>query len=91
MLFVDNSENIALTHDEVLCAVELKLCTRILAIEDFVTLFKDHLLILSAVTGGNHLAVLRFLFAVSGMMIPPTFLLPVQGAQALCLLMVLRS
>ena len=28
LLLVDNSENIALTHDEVLCAVELKLCTR---------------------------------------------------------------
>ena len=61
-LLLNYGKNVALTHDEVFCTLNFKLCARIFAVKDFITFLKNHFLILSAIASGNDSTVLRFLF-----------------------------
>ena len=57
---LDDSEYIALTHDEVFLAFELDFSTGILAIEHGVALFEYHLLVFGAITGCDDSSLKRF-------------------------------
>ena len=51
-LFLDDCEDVALTHHQILFTFELQLCATVLAIQHLVASLQNHLFVLGAITRG---------------------------------------
>lgn len=62
----ENSQHVALAHDEIFLAFEFDFCSAILTIEHRIAGFQDHFFVFRSVAHGKHTALQGFLLGCIG-------------------------